>query len=152
MSDDTESVNQEVNVAIEQRDSSPSILVRAIWFLFVGWWATGIWLGIAWFLNVTVIGMPIGIKMINYVPKVVSLKGRTVENDVISEGGEVTIEQSNSAQRSLLVRAVWFLLVGWWASGIWMGLAYLATLTVVGLPVAIWMYGKLPLVVSLYRY
>lgn len=150
MSGNNGGVNQGGTAA--QRNSSPSILVRAVWFIFVGWWATGIWLGIAWFLNVTVIGMPIGIKMINYVPKVVSLKGRTAGNGVGPQGGDAGVEQHNTAQRSLLVRAVWFLFVGWWASGIWMGLAYAATLTVVGLPVAIWMYGKLPLIVSLYRY
>lgn len=147
-----DAVNQEVNVTIEQRDSSPSILARAVWFIFIGWWATGIWLGIAWLLNLTIIGIPIGFKMINYVPKVVSLKGRTVENEVISEDGEVKIMQGNREQRSLVVRAVWFIFAGWWASGLWMGAAYLVTLTVVGLPFAIWMYGKLPLIVSLYRY
>lgn len=33
-----------------------------------------------------------------------------------------------------------------------MGLAYLVSLTVVGLPIAIWMYNKLPPVMSLYSY
>lgn len=62
-----------------------------------------------------------------------------------------TVDQG-SGSLSLVVRAVYFLLVGWWASALWMGLAYLATLSIVGLPVAIWMYGKLPFVVSLYNY
>ena len=53
---------------------------------------------------------------------------------------------------SPLVRAVWFLFVGWWASGLWAAAAYAVTLTIVGLPLAIWMYGKLPFVASLYRY
>ena len=58
----------------------------------------------------------------------------------------------SGGERSLLVRALYFLLVGWWASGIWTSVAYALALTIVGLPVAIWMLGRLPFVVSLYRY
>jgi uncharacterized membrane protein YccF (DUF307 family) len=154
MSDDTgdPAVNRERSVSVNYESQSPSLLVRAVYFLLIGWWLTGIWLGIAWFLNLTIVGMPLGIKMINRVPKVLSLKERPLQSEVISENGTVTVVQSNREQRSLLIRAVYFLLIGWWASGIWMGLAYAATLSIVGLPLAVWMYGKLPFVVSLYNY
>ena len=82
--------------------------------------------------------------MINLVPKVLTLKRRT-DTVVIAGSGK-------REQPSLVVRAIYFVLVGWWASGVWMGLAYLISLTVVGLPAAIWMYNRLPYVVSLYRY
>lgn len=125
-----------------------SLLVRAVWFLLVGWWATGIWLGVAWFFLVLIVTIPIGIKMINLVPLVLSLKSPTRELS-----GEVSAAKLESrAQRNLLVRGVWFLLVGWWASLVVMAIAYLFTLTIVGIPVAIWLYGKLPFVVSLYNY
>ena len=120
----------------------PSLLVRAVWFIFVGWWLTGLWLSVAWFLNVTIIGIPLGIKMINKVPFVLSLKQR---ERYVSEG-------EGRSQYSLVVRGLWFLFVGWWASGVWTAIAYLLTLTIVGIPVAVWMYGKLPFVVSLYNY
>jgi len=35
-----------------------SLLVRALWFVFVGWWATPIVVNSAWLLNVTVILLP----------------------------------------------------------------------------------------------
>ena len=120
----------------------PSFLVRAVWFVFVGWWLTGLWLSVAWLLNVTIIGIPLGIKMINKVPMVLSLKRR--ENLVEKGGG--------GDQYSLVVRAVWFVFVGWWASGVWTTIAYLLTLTIVGIPLAVWMYNRLPFVVSLYNY
>ncbi|MBX0295921.1 YccF domain-containing protein [Haloarcula nitratireducens] len=120
----------------------PSLFVRALWFLLVGWWATGIWLSVAWLLTVTIIGIPLGVWMINQVPMLLSLKRR----DPLVE------ERGSGGQYPLVVRAVWFLLVGWWASGIWTGVAYALTLTVVGIPLAIWMYNQLPYVVSLYRY
>jgi uncharacterized membrane protein YccF (DUF307 family) len=120
----------------------PSLVVRAVWFLLVGWWATGIWLSVAWLLNVTIIGIPLGIMMINKVPLVLTLKRRD----------PLVVESGRGAQYPLLVRAVWFVFVGWWASGVWMGVAYTLSLTIVGLPLAIWMYNKLPYVVSLYAY
>lgn len=60
--------------------------------------------------------------------------------------------ETESEQHSIVVRALWFLLVGWWESGIWMSAAYLFTISIVGLPIAVWLYNKLPYVVSLYRY
>lgn len=125
-----------------------SLLVRGLWFLVIGWWATGIWLSVAWFLNVTIIGIPLGIKMINLVPLVVSLRRRR-RIEIISED---EIESQGPEQFGVLTRAVWFLFVGWWASGVWTGAAYVFTISIVGLPVAVWMYDKLPFIVSLYRY
>lgn len=145
-------VTQEVNVSIEHSEGSPSVILRAVYFLFVGWWASGIWLGVAWLLNLTIVLMPLGIKMINVVPKIVSLKERRIESEVITEGGEVTIRQSSREQYPLAVRAIYFVAIGWWASGIWMFFAWLASITIIGLPLAVWMYSRLPFVVSLYKY
>jgi uncharacterized membrane protein YccF (DUF307 family) len=148
-----QTVNQNVNISIEQADTSPSIILRGVYFLLFGWWASGVWLGIAWFLNLTIVLMPIGIKMINKVPKIVSLKDRPLDTDVIEEeSGDVTIKQSTQEQYSLLIRGVYFLLIGWWASFVWMAIAWVLSITIIGLPAAVWMYDRLPFVVSLYRY
>jgi hypothetical protein len=96
--------------------------------------------------------MPLGIKMINKIPYVVSLKNSEVDIEVIDNDGEMSVVEQTPDQRSLVLRGVYFLLVGWWASGIWMTIAWGVSVSVIGLPVAIWMYGKLPAVVSLYRY
>ena len=125
-----------------------SLLLRAVWFLLIGWWATGIWLGIAWVLLVLVITIPLGIKMINLTPLILSLKAP--QREFAGEAGDGRLQSTQ--QRSLLVRGVWFVFVGWWASLVWMGIAYLFTVSIIGIPIAIWMYGKLPFVVSLYEY
>lgn len=146
-------VSQNVNISIEQEDTSPSIVVRGVYFLLFGWWASGIWLSIAWVLNLTIIGMPLGIKMINYVPKIVSLKDRTIETErIVDEDGNVAVKQGTNEQHSIPLRAAYFLLVGWWASAIWMSVAWLASISIVGLPLAVWMYDRLPFAVSLYQY
>ena len=70
-----------------------------------------------------------------------------------SDPGASNVSVSTTGQSpSLLVRAAYFLLVGWWASGIWLSVAWLASVSIIGLPVAVWMYSRLPYVVSLYRY
>ncbi|KAB1192765.1 YccF domain-containing protein [Haloferax sp. MBLA0076] len=119
-----------------------SLLVRILWFLFIGWWATPAVVNIAWFLNATIIGLPLGIKLINLVPTVLSLKEpRSLGNPDAATG-----------QRSLLVRGVYFLFVGWWLSWFWANVAAFFAVTIVGLPIAYWMFNRLPAVTSLYRF
>jgi uncharacterized membrane protein YccF (DUF307 family) len=124
----------------------PSILIRGIWFFLVGWWLTGTILTVAWALNLTVVGLPIGIKLINYVPKALTLKSSTSDSDVeeIEIGGS-----SSSDEPGLVIRGVYFVFIGWWASFIWMGIAYILSLSIVGLPFSIIMFNKLPKVTSL---
>ncbi|KAB1187020.1 MULTISPECIES: YccF domain-containing protein [Haloferax] len=119
-----------------------SLLVRAIWFLFIGWWATPAVVNIAWFLNATIIGLPLGIKLINLVPTVLSLK----------EPRSLGAPDAGRGQRSLLVRGVYFLFVGWWLSWFWANVAAFFAVTIVGLPIAYWMFNRLPAVTSLYRF
>ncbi|WP_424007518.1 YccF domain-containing protein [Haloferax denitrificans] len=122
--------------------SQRSFVVRAIWFVFVGWWATPAVVNVAWFLNATIIGIPLGVALINLVPTVLSLKEPKTRLD----------PDSGRGQRSLVVRAVYFVFVGWWLSWVWANVAVLFTLTIIGLPVGIWMLNRLPAVTSLYRF
>ncbi|WP_049890424.1 YccF domain-containing protein [Halogeometricum borinquense] len=122
--------------------SDRSLLVRALWFVFVGWWATPIVINVAWALNATIILLPLGIKLINLVPTVLTLK----------EPRSLSEPDSGRGQRSLLVRAVYFVFVGWWLSFLWANIAALLAVTIIGLPVAYWMFNRLPYVTSLYRF
>jgi uncharacterized membrane protein YccF (DUF307 family) len=107
----------------------------------VGWWLTPILVNAAWLLNVTVILIPVGVKLINLVPTALTLADpRSLE------------DSDESSQHSLLVRAVWFVFVGWWLSWLWANVAAALSLTIVGVPVAIWMFNRLPYVTSLYRF
>ena len=119
-----------------------SLFTRALWFVAVGWWATPAVVNLAWFLNATVIGLPLGIKLINLVPTVLTLK----------EPRSLSVPTDARGQRSLLVRGVYFVLVGWWLSLLWANVAAFLAVTVVGLPVAYWMFNRLPYVTSLYRF
>src|SRR5688500_1196013 len=51
-------------IVVEQK-SGPGLLVRAVWFVFVGWWLSGIVASIAWFCMITILGLPLGIWLVN---------------------------------------------------------------------------------------
>jgi uncharacterized membrane protein YccF (DUF307 family) len=119
-----------------------SLVVRAVWFVFVGWWATIAVVEIAWALNVTVVGLPIGIWLINRVPTVQSL----AEPRSLDEG------EDPPRQPSIVVRATYFVVVGWWLSFLWANAAAVLSASIVGLPLGFWMFNRLPYVTSLYRF
>ena len=119
-----------------------SFLTRALWFAFIGWWATPLVVNIAWLLNATIILLPIGIKLINLVPTVLSLaEPRSLGESTTARG-----------QHSLVIRGVYFVLIGWWLSLIWANVAAFLAVTIVGIPIAFWMFNRLPYVTSLYRF
>ena len=107
----------------------------------------------AWALNVTIIGLPLGLWILNRIPTVMTLRPmrRDLMVDRRADGREI-VRVSDRPQASLLVRAIWFLLIGWWLSGFWAAAAYVAAVTIVGLPIAFWMYDRLPAVTTLFRY
>jgi len=55
------------------------------------------------------------------------------------------------AGASLPVRAAYFVVVGWWLSLLWITVAAVFTVSIIGYPVAVSMYSSLPYVTSLYR-
>ena len=60
---------------VVRKDEFPFI-IRALYFFFLGWHLTGAWVGIALILCLTIIGMPLGLMMLNHVPLVLTLKRR----------------------------------------------------------------------------
>jgi uncharacterized membrane protein YccF (DUF307 family) len=126
---------------------SPNIIIRALWFILLGWGLTGLWLAIAWILNVSVIFLPIGLKMISLTPKVLTLKDIHRKQQIVD--GNLTYTKTN--QTNILFRGLYFLFVGWWASLLWMSIGYQLCITLIGLPYGIWMLNRLPEVTTLYR-
>ena len=122
--------------------SERSLLTRAAWFVFVGWWLTPVLVNVAWLVGLTVVGLPLTVTLVNLVPTALTLK--TPRSTVDSAGG--------SGQRSLPVRAAYFVVVGWWLSLLWANVATVLAVTVLGLPLAVWMLHRLPFVLSLYRF
>ena len=49
-------------------------IIRVLWFFLIGWHVTLYWIVAAWILNLTIIGMPLGLWMLNRVPLVLTLR------------------------------------------------------------------------------
>jgi uncharacterized membrane protein YccF (DUF307 family) len=138
---------------IIEQQRGPGLLVRFVWWFFVGWWASGIAIAVAWIALITIIGIPLGVYLINRLPSILTLRPRTTTWTIGEDAeGRVVATRQGRAQVSWVVRGLWFVLVGWWASGIWMVAAWLVSLTVIGLPIALLMFNRTPFVASLYRY
>ena len=75
---------QQRPISIEQR-RGPNILIRFLYFFLFGLWFSGIWNAIAWMSCVTIIGLPVGLWMLNRPPQVVTLAPQR-ENLVIASG------------------------------------------------------------------
>jgi uncharacterized membrane protein YccF (DUF307 family) len=123
----------------------PGCLIQILWFVLVGSWLGAIWVAVAWFLMLTIIGLPISAAMLNNVPQVMALRGRRLLQST-PNGGVREAPETN-----ILIRIVYFLLIGWWLSGVWMVLAYLACLSIFLLPIGFWMFDLTPTIVSLKR-
>jgi uncharacterized membrane protein YccF (DUF307 family) len=124
----------------------PNLFLRVIWFLLVGWWLTAILSVAAWALNATIIGLPLGLWLINRLPIAATLRPPSTRYR-IADG----VLHSDVAQHPFILRAVYFVLMGWWLSGLWMVVAYALLLTIIGMPAAFWMYGRIGAITTLYR-
>lgn len=134
-----------------QEQRGPGCLVRGLYFLFIGLWLGALWTAVAWFCTVSIILMPFGLYMLNRIPQVMTLQP-TPSDLVISRSGSVTlISQTGRRQYPFLLRAVYFLLIGWWLSALWLSAAWaLVGLTFgLGLIPAFWMFNRTPFIVSL---
>jgi uncharacterized membrane protein YccF (DUF307 family) len=131
----------------------PGCLVQLLWYAFIGWWATPAWTSVAWLLMVSIVGLPLAIWMLHRVPLVVALRDpREVRVRMVALGKRGwALQEVRPQPHPFLIRAVYFLLVGWWVSALWMALASLVCSTIIGLPLGIWMFDLVPALVSLQR-
>jgi uncharacterized membrane protein YccF (DUF307 family) len=127
-----------------------NLILRILWFYLAGLWLGGLWLAIAWLFCVSVIGIPVGVWMINRAPAIFTLK-ESGSWEEISVGDKTAYYFDQMEQPPFLIRAIYFLLIGWWLSFFWTKIALLLAATFIGMPVSFWMINRLPYVVSLHR-
>jgi uncharacterized membrane protein YccF (DUF307 family) len=133
------------------REPGVPLLLRIVYFILFGWWATGVWINVAWFLNAIIIGLPFGVWMLNRVPQVLTLRP-TRQVVVAHERGErVELRVEGLPQNPWPLRLVYFVLIGWWLSWLWANAAWLISMTIIGLPLGIWMFNRLPGLTTLMR-
>jgi uncharacterized membrane protein YccF (DUF307 family) len=108
------------------------LVIRALWFFFVGLPLGLVWTIVAWAFNLTLIGLPLGLWMLALMPQVMTLRQERPRP-------LPTLPQSAA---SFAVRAVYFVLIGWWLSLVWLVIAWAFAATVIGLPLAFLMFER----------
>ena len=141
------------NYSSVNTDLGPGCLVRGLYFIFIGLWLGAVWIVVAWILNITIIGLPIGLLMINSLPQVMTLRPARRQTTVEVRNGVPVIRTEPIQQENFFVRMIYFILIGWWFSLIWMALAWALTgITLgLGLPIAFWMFDRVPALTTLKR-
>ena len=125
-----------------------NLLVRAIYFVLIGWWLSAIWAVVAWLLCVSVLGLPVGLYMLNRLPQVVTLKPQR-SAVVLTPSGQVVYARER--QRPFLLRALYFVLIGWWLSALWIAAAWALHASIIGMLLGFWMFDRVPAIVTLAR-
>ncbi len=137
---------------VTRRSEGPGLVVRAIWFLFVGWWLTGIVNVVAYLIALTIIGLPVAFMIFNRLPSVLTLRPRTVQTTHAVVDGVAYASETAVPQRAFWKRALYFVLVGWWLGAIWSALAWVLCVLIITLPLGVMMYNRLPAAMTLRRY
>ena len=131
-----------------QRSDGAGLLIRALYFVLFGWWFSAIWAVIAWILCLTIIGLPFGLYMLNRLPQVVTL--RPSRSDLVLTTTGRVIER-DVPQLPFLLRAVYFLLIGWWLSAVWIAIAWALNASIIGMVIGFWMFDRVPALITLAR-
>jgi uncharacterized membrane protein YccF (DUF307 family) len=135
-----------------QKETSPGCLIQALWFIFIGWWLGGLAVVLAWLLNITIIGLPFGMAILNNIPRILSLQPPRREILITQSDGKTRITESNLSQRNFFLRAIYFIFIGWWLSAIWLFAAYLLCITIILIPLSLEMFRLTPFMTTLKRY
>jgi uncharacterized membrane protein YccF (DUF307 family) len=130
------------------QERGAGLLLRAVYFIFFGLWLSGLWAAIAWVLCVTVIGLPFGLWMLNRLPQVTTLAPQRTSLVVDGAGRVYT---SEVPQVNFLLRAIYFVLIGWWFSALWLGMAWALCTIIIGMPIGFWMFDRVPAIITLRR-
>jgi uncharacterized membrane protein YccF (DUF307 family) len=141
-----------MSTRVVREDSRVPFLIRVLWFLVIGWHATLYWVVAAWILNLTIVGLPLGLWMLNRVPVVLTLRmPRSYTVAHMHQGQIVDLHSEVVPQHVWPLRLLYTVLIGWWLSLIWAIVGWLLCITIIFLPVGVWMLDRLPEVTTLMR-
>ena len=137
-----------VDISVNANHDVP-LLLRLVWFFFVGlpmgWFAAVF----AWACCVTLIGLPAGIWIINRLPQLMTLRQPEVLVKAIPKNGFYYVSEQRPDQLPFPIRFLWFLAAGWWLSGLWMMFAFFISASIIGIPFAFWMFNRVPRILML---
>jgi uncharacterized membrane protein YccF (DUF307 family) len=69
----------------------PNFFLRALWYIFIGWWLTGISLAIGYLAGLTVIGLPLAFWIFNRTGTLLTLRPRSQTTTIVAGDGTTTV-------------------------------------------------------------
>lgn len=121
------------------------ILFRILYFVFFGWWIGALAAAVAFLLCAIFIGLPIGTMIFNRLPSIITLapigEAPLMGNDHWQLREEVP----------MLLRIIYFFVLGWEIGILMLGLGYFLIVTVIGAPLGVIVLNYLPLGMTLSR-
>lgn len=150
-------VNVTTNVAgptivFSHSRTGPGFFVRALWYLFVGWWASVVTIVVAYIALFTFIGIPLAFYLFNRLPTILTLRPRSERYTSRTEDGITYVELGTERQRPWYQRLAYFLLIGWWFGAVWLVFAWAISIFIITLPLTFWMFNRASGVMTLHRH
>lgn len=139
---------QSVNIVIANQRQGHSLFTRFIWFVFVGWWLSGIFMTLGLLGISSIVFAPLGFWFINRVPKAQTLRNRSTTWEAEERDGVVHLHERRSQQHPWYLRLL-YLPIGFILGLFWLIAAWLVSLPVITLPLSIWMVDRAPAVITL---
>ncbi len=138
----------QIVIEVKQR----GLFVRALYYVFVGWWLSGLMMFAAGVCIASVVLLPAGLAMVNRLPQVMTLRPRsTAVNATMLSDGSMQYTVGSAQQRSMLIRTLYFCCVGWWAGMLVMFAAWVLSVLIVTMPLGLMLLNRVPAAVTLRR-
>jgi uncharacterized membrane protein YccF (DUF307 family) len=140
------------SMVVQRPRAQTSFLLRAIWFVFIGWWLSAVAIAVAYFLFAIIIGIPLAFMIFNQLPWILTLRDRTEQTVTEVRDGVTYVSGRQVEQYDLWIRAIWFIFVGWWLGAIYISIAWFLCVIIVTLPIGLWLFNRIGAVMTLLRY
>jgi uncharacterized membrane protein YccF (DUF307 family) len=129
---------------------SPNIILRFFWFILIGWWVGYIVISVAFVLEAIIIGIPLALLLFDRIPAIMTLKARHHKLEVYEDTkSRLEDRELRPRQHNIVLRILYFIFIGSWFTAIWVGVAAVVAVSIIGVPVAFWMVDRVPYVSSL---
>ena len=137
-----------VNVVIANQSRGHSLVTRVVWFVFVGWWLSAIFMFLGLVGIASVFLAPLGFWFINRVPKVQTLRHRSTTWETEERNGVIHVNERRSKQLPWYLRLI-YLPLGFSLGLVWLSIAWLVAFGIITLPLSIWMVDRAPAIITL---
>jgi uncharacterized membrane protein YccF (DUF307 family) len=138
------------NIVIMTRKQQVPFVLRALWFLAIGRWLSGVFIFVGYLCCVTVVLAPVGFWFLNRVPQAQTLRMRNTEFHTTQKDGVTHLIEGRTQQLPWYYRAIYFpfgLVLG----ALWLLAAWALSVLIITLPLSVWMIDRSPTIISLQK-